>query len=128
MKTRLQREDCFSFGRRATLSWVGLLITVAILSTVPVGPALSSIGCWWNMDFDADARVDLDDFFLLADHFGMSSEDPGWDPTYDLNGDSNVSMDEVFIFADWWPTPGYYYQPGDCGGSQMPRPVGLSGE
>ncbi len=53
-------------------------------------------------DFDADGRVDFDDFLMLMDNLGTDSL-PGIQ-IYDLNGDGQVSLDDVFVlFADMEP-------------------------
>jgi hypothetical protein len=53
-------------------------------------------------DFDADGRLDFDDFLILVDNLGSDSL-----PTieiYDLNGDGQVTMDDVFVlFAGMEP-------------------------
>ncbi len=46
-------------------------------------------------DFDADGRVDFDDFLVLMDNLGTDSL-PGIQ-IYDLNGDGQVSLDDVFV-------------------------------
>ena len=45
-------------------------------------------------DFNGSGKVDFDDFFIFADHFG------GTDPRCDLNGSGRVDFDDFFIFAD----------------------------
>jgi len=45
-------------------------------------------------DFDGNDTVDLQDFFLFADHFG------GTDPVYDLDHSGLVDFDDFFLFAD----------------------------
>ena len=50
-------------------------------------------------DFDRSSVVGLDDFFLLADHLGLTVMSPRWDPIYDLDDDGRVSFDDFFIFA-----------------------------
>jgi hypothetical protein len=55
-------------------------------------------------DFNLDAIVNFDDFFLFADHFGTTSTSENWDPVYDLNqlgsSSSRIDFDDFFIFAD----------------------------
>lgn len=45
-------------------------------------------------DFDGNDTVDLQDFFLFADHFG------GTDPVYDLDHSGLVDFNDFFLFAD----------------------------
>ncbi|MFH1571519.1 MAG: hypothetical protein ABIL09_26240, partial [Gemmatimonadota bacterium] len=51
-------------------------------------------------DFDGSGAVDLDDFFLLADHLGLTVLSPRWNPVCDLDGDGRVSFDDFFMFCD----------------------------
>lgn len=51
-------------------------------------------------DFDGNGKVDFDDFFLFADHFGTTPASPIWNPIYSLDGDDDVDFDDFFIFAD----------------------------
>jgi hypothetical protein len=45
-------------------------------------------------DFDRNGVVDLDDFFLFADHFGEEN------PLYDLDQGGAVDLNDFFLFAD----------------------------
>ena len=49
-------------------------------------------------DFNADGRVDTDDFLLFADQFGRRV--PPAEPRFDLDGDGRVSHLDFFLFAD----------------------------
>ncbi|MBI4009847.1 MAG: hypothetical protein HY361_01455 [Candidatus Aenigmarchaeota archaeon] len=51
-------------------------------------------------DFSRDNRVDFDDFFAFADHFGTDSRSAGWNRVYDLTYDNKVDFDDFFAFAD----------------------------
>ena len=51
-------------------------------------------------DFNGDDRVDFEDFFLFADHFGSDPESPNWDPLYDLDANGVVDFEDFFSFAD----------------------------
>jgi hypothetical protein len=50
-------------------------------------------------DFNEDAKVDFDDFFLFASVFGTSSAQ------FDLDGDGNVGFTDFFIFAEAFGKP-----------------------
>jgi hypothetical protein len=50
--------------------------------------------------FGADARVDYDDFFIFADHFGLTAESEAFDSAFDLSPNNAVDYDDFFIFAD----------------------------
>ncbi|MBI2501798.1 MAG: tandem-95 repeat protein [Candidatus Latescibacteria bacterium] len=51
-------------------------------------------------DFDGNGLVGLDDFFLFAEHMGLSADQPEWDPAYDLDRDGQTSFADFFLFAD----------------------------
>jgi hypothetical protein len=50
--------------------------------------------------FGVDNRVDYDDFFIFADHFGLKVGDGAFDPAFDLVPDNQVNFDDFFAFAD----------------------------
>jgi hypothetical protein len=51
-------------------------------------------------DFDGSGQVGLDDFFLFAEHMGLSADQPEWDPDYDLDRDGQTTFADFFLFAD----------------------------
>ena len=50
--------------------------------------------------FGTDNRVGFDDFFILADLFGLTAEDAGFDPAFDLSPSAAIDFDDFFVFAD----------------------------
>jgi hypothetical protein len=48
----------------------------------------------------ADARVDYDDFFIFADHFGLTAASEAFEPAFDFSPNNAVDFDDFFIFAD----------------------------
>ena len=50
--------------------------------------------------FGADNSVGFDDFFILADLFGLTAEDAGFDPAFDLAPSAKIDFDDFFVFAD----------------------------
>ena len=50
--------------------------------------------------FGADNRVGFDDFFILADLLGLTAEDVGFDPAFDLAPNATIDFDDFFVFAD----------------------------
>lgn len=50
--------------------------------------------------FGADARVDYDDFFIFADHFGLTAGAETFDKAFDLSPNNAVDFDDFFVFAD----------------------------
>lgn len=53
-----------------------------------------------NGDIDGSNRIDLDDYFALADAYRTSAGDANWDPRADLDGSGFVDLDDYFILAD----------------------------
>jgi hypothetical protein len=51
-------------------------------------------------DFSADGRLTVDDFFFFADHFGLNSLHPSWDPRFDLDKDGQITLQDFLEFAD----------------------------
>ena len=66
-------------------------------SAAPVEAEGRPILGWFDR---ADPTVDLNDFFLFADHFGRVEGEAVYDPLYDLDGDGRVDFDDFFLFAD----------------------------
>ena len=50
--------------------------------------------------FGADNRIGFDDFFIFADNFGLTAEDAGFDPAFDLAPSAAIDFDDFFVFAD----------------------------
>ena len=50
--------------------------------------------------FGADNKVGLDDFFLLADVFGLDAGDKGFDPAFDIVKNNRVDLNDFFVFAE----------------------------
>ena len=50
--------------------------------------------------FGADNRIGFDDFFVFADNFGLTAEDAGFDPAFDLAPSAQIDFDDFFVFAD----------------------------
>jgi hypothetical protein len=55
-------------------------------------------------DFDGNATVNFDDFFIFADNFGQDD----FTPATDLDGSDAVNFDDFFIFADNFGKSGTY--------------------
>lgn len=51
-------------------------------------------------DANYDDRVDLDDYFDLADAFRTGPNDPAWNPRCDFDGSEFIDLDDYFILAD----------------------------
>lgn len=50
-------------------------------------------------DFDGNGVVDLNDFFLFAEHYGQAAGQPGFDAKFDVIGDGKIDQADFFIFA-----------------------------
>ena len=50
--------------------------------------------------FGADNRIGFDDFFIFADNFGLTAEDTGFDPAFDLSPNATIDFEDFFVFAD----------------------------
>ena len=50
--------------------------------------------------FGSDSRIGFDDFFIFADNFGLTAEDAGFDPAFDLAPSAVIDFDDFFVFAD----------------------------
>ena len=50
--------------------------------------------------FGADSRVGYDDFFIFADHFGLSAGAEAYEPAFDLSPNNQIDYDDFFVFAD----------------------------
>ncbi|MFA6107459.1 MAG: fibronectin type III domain-containing protein [Candidatus Latescibacterota bacterium] len=55
-------------------------------------------------DFQGDGEVGFDDFFLLAERFGLSSGDSQFGVEYDLDEDGHIGFSDFFAFVDLFGT------------------------
>ena len=51
-------------------------------------------------DINGDGDVDVVDLLIIADSFGLTVDDPGFDPTCDFNADKAVDVVDLLTFAD----------------------------
>jgi len=72
--------------------------------------------------FGADNRVGFDDFFVLADNFGMSAGDESFEPAFDLSANGRVDFEDFFVFAD------NFGRGIDAAGKTVPVVSGLNGD
>ncbi len=72
--------------------------------------------------FGADNQVGFDDFFILADFFGLTSSDAGFDPAYDLAPNAVIDFDDFFVFAD------HFGRRTPSAGKRVPQLAGLNGD
>ena len=50
--------------------------------------------------FGSNNKVDFDDFFIFADHFGMNVENDMYDSAFDIVPNNAIDLDDFFAFAD----------------------------
>lgn len=50
-------------------------------------------------DFDGDGMVNIVDFVLFANQFGLRRGDVGYDARYDLDGDGDIGIGDFVLFA-----------------------------
>ena len=72
--------------------------------------------------FGADGRIGFDDFFLLADQFGLTAEDAGFDPAFDLAPNATIDFDDFFVLAD------HFGRRLASAGKPVPLRAGLNGD
>ena len=72
--------------------------------------------------FGADNRIGFDDFFIFADNFGLTAEDAGFDPAFDLAPSAEIDFDDFFVFAD------NFGRSTDAAGKRVPMFAGLNAD
>ena len=74
--------------------------------------------------FGADNRVGFDDFFLLADMFGLTAADGAFDPAFDLapGAQPQIDFDDFFVFAD------YFGRSTGAAAKRVPMQAGLNAD
>ena len=71
--------------------------TEIVRVTQPLDPDGAPILGWFTREGES---VDFDDFFLFADHFGLSEGDDGYDSLFDIVATGTIDFDDFFRFAD----------------------------
>jgi hypothetical protein len=59
-----------------------------------------SLGLARTADFNGDGRVNILDVLILANHFNLRANDPGWDAKIDLNDDGRIDICDDIILAE----------------------------
>jgi hypothetical protein len=72
--------------------------------------------------FGADNRVDYDDFFIFADHFGLAAGAEAFEPAFDLSPNNQIDFDDFFVFAD------YFGKTIPAAGKVVPTMAGLNSD
>lgn len=72
--------------------------------------------------FGADNRVDYDDFFIFADHFGLAAGAEAFEPAFDLSPNNQIDFDDFFVFAD------YFGKTIQAAGKVVPTMAGLNSD
>ena len=73
-----------------------LFVSIFILPFVFVVHA----GATPSPDFNSNGVVDIPDFLMFLDNFGLRQGDPGFDSRFDLDGDGIIGVGDFTIFAD----------------------------
>ncbi len=55
-----------------------------------------------DYDFNRDCNVDIEDIMEVASRWHTTDVDPGWDATYDLDGDGIITVVDIMIVAVNW--------------------------
>jgi hypothetical protein len=71
--------------------------TVLVPVVEPVDEAGNPILGWFTREGNT---VDFDDFFLFADHFGLTTGHPSFDARFDIVPNGAIDFDDFFRFAD----------------------------
>ena len=72
--------------------------------------------------FGADNRIGFDDFFIFADTFGLTAEDAGFDPAFDLAPSAQIDFEDFFVFAD------HFGRSTAAAGKRVPMLAGLNAD
>jgi hypothetical protein len=75
---------------------------VVVVIPLPVDSVGNIVLSWFSR---AGTSVGFDDFFLFADHFGLSQGQAGYDGEFDIVPSGSVDFDDFFRFADDFGTP-----------------------
>ena len=51
-------------------------------------------------DFNGNGTVDILDFLLFVELFGLNQSDEGYDARFDLDGDGTIGIGDFLIFAN----------------------------
>ena len=89
---RLVRVKLLQGGQSETLP---MFLSVALQGfsvVLPVGEP--------SADFDGNGTVDIPDFLLFVDVFGLTAGQEGYETKYDLNGNDTIGIPDFLIFVD----------------------------
>ena len=53
-----------------------------------------------SADFDRNGIVDVKDFLLFVEQFGLSRDDAGYDARYDLDGNGIIDVSDFLLFVN----------------------------
>ena len=70
-------------------------------------------GDWSGGEGTPDGKIDFDDFFVFADHFGETAPSGAANAIFDISGpdgvpDGKIDFDDFFAFADFFGKTGVY--------------------
>ncbi|MBI3941973.1 MAG: hypothetical protein HY326_03095 [Chloroflexi bacterium] len=97
------------------------LLLASFLGAIPPAPQQNSAssftffqGCTVPGDVNGDCKVNIVDLQLMANHLGLRSGQPGYDPAYDLNHDGVIDAQDAQLGAEDW---------GESHNGQTPTPT-----
>ena len=72
--------------------------------------------------FGADNSVGFDDFFVFADHFNLTVDDPGFDPAFDLDLNGIIDQEDYKLFVT------HFGSSTEAAGKRVPMFAGLNAD
>ena len=89
---RLVKVKLFQKGQDETIPmYLSVALQASSSSLVVANP---------STDFDKNGTVEISDFLLFVDVFGLTEDQKGYDSTYDLNKNGEVDIPDFLIFVE----------------------------
>ena len=70
------------------------------LSVALQGPSVALPVTELSADFDKNGTVDIPDFLLFVDVFGLTEGQEGYEAKYDLDGNEEIGIPDFLVFVD----------------------------
>ena len=75
-------------------------VALLVLCHVPMGSLANDNNATPSPDFNGNGVVDIPDFLMFAEHFGLRQGDEGYEARFDLDGDGTIGIGDFLIFVD----------------------------
>ena len=75
-------------------------VALLVLCHVPMGSLANDNNATPLPDFNGNGVVDIPDFLMFAEHFGLRQGDEGYEARFDLDGDGTIGIGDFLIFVD----------------------------